>query len=74
MEILRLESKQVREDYYIQWKDLGRRSLLELLASENEYLSSEVGLITSKVDRSNAIAKLYAESGCIAEWLVGELK
>lgn len=74
MEILRLESKQVREDYYIQWKDLGRRSLLELLAAENEYLSSDVGLITSKVDRSNAIAKLYAESGCMAEWLVGELE
>ncbi len=73
METLKQESWQVREDYYIQWQELGRRSLLELLASETEYLNAEVGLINSKIDRSVAASKLYTEAGVMADWLVGNI-
>ncbi len=53
-------SKKVREDYYIQWSTLGRRSLFELLAIESEQLGLQTNYISSLVDliSSNAYQKI----------------
>jgi adhesin transport system outer membrane protein len=62
---------QVRKDYYTQWRDLGKRSLLDVLTAENEHLSTLLSLASSEVDQSLALARMRYEAGTLKDWLVG---
>jgi len=66
---LATNTEQVRNDYYIQWESLGKRSLLEVLTAENEHISTLVNLVSSEHDEQLALAKLRFESGTLANWL-----
>jgi adhesin transport system outer membrane protein len=65
------DTDQVRQDYYVQWNDLARRSLLEVLTAENDHLATLVGLTSSEVDQELALARVRFEAGELAQWLVG---
>lgn len=71
-QLLLVGTDQVRQDYYTQWQVLGRRNLLEVLVAESEHLNTVAGLITGKVDKSIAAAKMYFEAGEMADWMIGE--
>lgn len=63
---------QVRKDYYDQWRELGRRSLLDVLTAENEHLNTNLSLASSEVDRIIALARMRYEAGSLKEWLLGD--
>lgn len=69
LRILSANTEQVRNDFFIQWETLGRRTLLEVLSAENEHVSALVNLASSEVDEQLALARLRFESGTLAEWL-----
>ncbi len=69
LHILALNTEQVRNDYYIQWETLGKRSLLEVLTAENEHVSTMVSLVSSELDEQLALARLRFESGTLGVWL-----
>ncbi len=56
-------SRKVREDYYIQWSTLGRRSLFELLAIESEQLSLQSNYVSSLVDLISSNAYQQVQTG-----------
>ena len=62
----------VRKDAYDQWRELGRRSLLDVLTAENEHLTTRLSLANSEVDQVIALAKMRFEAGALKEWLVGD--
>lgn len=68
---LAAQTDQVRKDYYTQWQELGSRSLLDVLTAENEHLNTLVLETTSAYDRSIASARIRAEAGELANWLLG---
>lgn len=61
---------QVRKDYYDQWRELGRRSLLDVLSAESEHLSTRINLVNSEVDQQVALARMRFEAGQLADWLL----
>jgi len=63
---------QVRKDSYDQWRELGRRSLLDVLTAESEHLNTRLSLATSEVDQVIALAKMRFEAGTLKEWMVGD--
>lgn len=60
------ESNAVRRDFFEQWYQLGRRSLFELLSSESEHYSLQVGYLDTLHDAFSALARLRIESGELA--------
>ncbi len=69
LRILSANTEQVRNDFFIQWETLGKRTLLEVLSAENEHVSTMVSLASSESDEQLALARLRFESGTLAEWL-----
>lgn len=65
-------TERVRDDYYEQWEQLGRRTLLEVLTAENEHLNTLSSLLSSEFDRHIALARLRFESATLANWLATE--
>jgi adhesin transport system outer membrane protein len=63
---------QVRKDYYDQWKDLGKRSLLDVLTAQSEHLNTLLSLASAQVDRALAVAKARYEAANLKTWLVGQ--
>ncbi len=63
---------QVRQDYFIQWRDLGKRTLLDVLTAEGEFLNTQLSLASSEVDQVLALARMRYEAGTLKEWLVGD--
>ena len=61
-ELLNVSNK-VREDYYIQWATLGRRTLFELLAMESEQLNLQTSYATSLFELIASSAFLKIQSG-----------
>jgi adhesin transport system outer membrane protein len=66
------DTDQVRKDYYDQWRELGRRSLLDVLSAENEHLSTQLSLATAQVDQVQAAVRMRHEAGGFQTWLLGE--
>lgn len=58
---------QVRQDYHAQWRELGRRSLLDVLSAESEHLNTRVSLVNSEVGRQLALARMHYEAGQLAD-------
>jgi adhesin transport system outer membrane protein len=63
---------QVRQDYLVQWRELGRRTLLDVLTAENEHLNTRLSLGGSEVDLALAWARMRFEAGMLKTWLVGD--
>jgi adhesin transport system outer membrane protein len=61
-------SDRVRQDFYEQWSQLGRRSLFELLSAEIEHHSVRLALINSVHDSLAAQMRMRAEAGSLSEW------
>ena len=74
LRVLAENTEQVRNDYYIQWETLGKRSLLEVLTAENEHISTMVNWVTSEFDEQLALTRLRFESGTLAAWLLDNAK
>lgn len=66
---LALATDQVRQDYYTQWNDLGRRSLLEVLTAENDHMASVLSLTNSEVDQESALVRGRYEAGDLSAWV-----
>jgi adhesin transport system outer membrane protein len=61
---------QVRKDYFDQWREVGRRTLLDVLTAENEHLNTRLSLVASEVDQSLAVLRMWHEaSGLRAQLL-----
>jgi adhesin transport system outer membrane protein len=56
-------NQKVRDDFFVQWVALGRRSLFELLAIEAEQFSLDTGYFTTLYDGMAGIAYLRATAG-----------
>jgi outer membrane protein TolC len=56
-------NQKVRDDFFVQWVALGRRSLFELLAIEAEHFSLDTGYFTTLYDGMAGIAYLRATAG-----------
>jgi adhesin transport system outer membrane protein len=56
-------NKKVRDDFFVQWVALGRRSLFELLAIEAEQFSLDTGYFTALFDGMAGVAYLRAAAG-----------
>ncbi len=56
-------NQKVRDDFFVQWVALGRRSLFELLAIEAEQFSLDTGYFTTLYDGMAGIAFLRATAG-----------
>jgi len=52
-------NQRVRDDFFIQWSALGRRTLFELLAIEAEQYSLRTGYILSLYDSMLSNANVY---------------
>ncbi|WP_256352414.1 TolC family protein [Pseudomonas yamanorum] len=68
---LAVESGQIREDFFLQWHHLGKRTLLDVLSAENEHYGNLVSEITNRFDGYQAILRQYASAGTLASWLRG---
>ncbi len=60
-------NQRVRDDFFIQWAALGRRTLFELLAIEAEQFSLRSGYYTSLYDAMINYANVRANLGLISE-------
>jgi len=56
-------NKKVRDDFFVQWVSLGRRSLFELLAIEAEQFSLDTGYFTTLYDGMIGVAYLRTTAG-----------
>ena len=61
-------SDRVRQDFYEQWSQLGRRSLFELLSAESEHHSLRLAWINSIHDSLISQMRMRAEAGSLSEW------
>jgi len=61
-------SDRVRQDFYEQWSQVGRRSLFELLYAEGEHHSLRLAWINSVHDSLAAQMRMRAEGGSLTEW------
>jgi adhesin transport system outer membrane protein len=55
----------VRKDFFVQWYSLGRRSLFELLAIEQEQYNLQRGYFTSLFDAMINIANIEGNAGLL---------
>jgi adhesin transport system outer membrane protein len=63
------ESDQVRRGFFEQWYQMGRRSLFELLAAENEHYGLQAARLNTRFDGLAANARLRGEGGTLARWI-----
>lgn len=70
LERLAVGTDQVRRDTYDLWRELGRRSLLDVLTAENEHLNTRLSLVTAEVDRQLALLRMQHEAGVLADLLL----
>lgn len=68
---LAVESDKIRQDFFLQWHHLGKRTLLDVLGAENDHYGNQVSEITNRFDGYQAIVRQYAGAGTLARWLNG---
>jgi adhesin transport system outer membrane protein len=61
-------SDRVRQDFYEQWSQVGRRSLFELLSAESEHHSLRLIWINSVYESLVSQMRMRAEAGSLTEW------
>jgi len=61
-------SDRVRQDFYEQWSQVGRRSLFELLSAESEHHSLRLAWINSVHESLVSQMRMRAEAGSLTEW------
>ena len=65
------ESDQVRKGFFDQWRELGRRSLFELLAAENEHFSLQGAYLDTLFDALAGLTRLRVDAGYFPDWYDG---
>lgn len=60
------DSERVREATRLQWQQLGRRSLFDVMAAEGEHYALEVGRVNARIDARQAAALLWSLGAGIA--------
>lgn len=63
---------QVRQDTFTLWRDLARRSMLDVLMAENEHLNTRLSLVSAQVDQQLSLARMRHEAGTLVPWLLGD--
>jgi adhesin transport system outer membrane protein len=58
-------SDRVRKDFFLQWSSLGKRSLFELLAIEQEQYSLQSNYVTTLFDAMSGYAEIMGNAGMI---------
>ncbi len=58
-------SDRVRKDFFLQWSSLGKRSLFELLAIEQEQYSLQTNYVTTLFDAMSGYAEIMGNAGMI---------
>lgn len=66
---LTTEAEAVREAFFQQWYQLGKRSLLDVLSSETSLYSDRIGEISNRFDAYSAVISAYAGAGKLTQWL-----
>ncbi|MDB5819154.1 MAG: outer rane efflux family protein, partial [Rhizobacter sp.] len=59
------ETDRVRRQFFDQWYNLGRRTLLDVLTAESEYYGNVAAQINSSFDAQLSTLRLSAESGTL---------
>ena len=72
IELLKINDR-VRKDFFMQWSEMGRRSLYELLAIEAEQFSLQSGYITSLYTALSDSVVLYANAGDLTSEFIDSL-
>ncbi|HWH75292.1 MAG TPA: TolC family protein [Methylibium sp.] len=60
------DSERVREATRLQWQQLGRRSLFDVMAAEGEHYALEVGRVNARIDARQAAVLLWSLGAGIA--------
>lgn len=63
------ESAQIRQAFFEQWYQLGRRTLLDVLASETDHFSNRQIAVASRFEASAAVLRGYWRAGTLLDWL-----
>ena len=66
---LSVESDLIREEFFLQWHELGKRSLLDVLIAETDHYNNQVNEISNRFDGYQSIVQEYASAGVLARWL-----
>lgn len=66
---LSYESAQVRQMFFEQWYHLGKRTLLDVLITENDHNNNQVAEVTSQYDAYQAVLKMHSAAGTLNQWL-----
>ncbi|WP_010090344.1 TolC family protein [Burkholderia ubonensis] len=66
---LTAESDRVRNAFFDQWHQLGRRSLLDVLIAESDYYNNRVSEVAYRFDGYAATLRGYASAGMLVRWL-----
>ncbi|WP_202302463.1 TolC family protein [Dryocola clanedunensis] len=63
------ETNQVRKDFFEQWRQLNKRTLLDVLTAESDYYNNQVNEVTTRFNGYDQIFNSYANSGELTSWL-----
>lgn len=59
----------VRRDFFEQWRQLNKRTLLDVLTAESDFYNNQVNEITTRFNAYNAMFTGYANAGILNQWL-----
>ncbi len=63
------ESAKIRQAFFEQWYQLGRRTLLDVLASETDHFGNRQVEVSSRFEAASATLRGYWRAGMLLEWL-----
>jgi adhesin transport system outer membrane protein len=63
------EADQIRRGFFVQWRQLGQRTLLDVLSAESDYYSNRIGEVSSRFDAYQAVMRTYVSAGELVSWL-----
>lgn len=62
-------SQEVKQAFFDQWFNLGKKQLLDVLGAESDFYNNQQAIINLEYDAFNSQLRIYAESGLLLSWL-----
>jgi adhesin transport system outer membrane protein len=62
-------TNRVRRDFFEQWRQLNKRTLLDVLTAESDYYNNQVNEVTTRFNAYSSIFGAYANAGKLTQWL-----
>lgn len=59
----------VRRDFFEQWRQLSKRTLLDVLTAESDYYNNQVSEVTTRFNAYSSMFTSYANAGLLNQWL-----